>query len=118
LQIVRIAHEVYVAHGQKVGRARLGVVGQRIKGAAIGADHVVGDNHERLGGQTLGQRRQRAIALDFGIEGFDFWVGGKRHGAACGGFESGKLVLLRESTRRDIAHIGQSHRWAVRISGG
>ena len=118
LQVIRIAHQVHVAHRKEVRRSRLRGVRQHIQRAAILTDAGIGHDDQGLFRQTLGQGWQIAIALDLGVQRLDIGVGGKFHGATRGILELDQVILLRIGARGDAAHILERDRGAVGVGVG
>ena len=100
-EVVGVAHQVHVAHGQEVGSPRFGGVGENVQGAAVTADLLIGHSDQRLLRQALGERQQRRVAHDLRVE-----IGDRRillEGELAAGelLELGQLVLLRVLARRE-----------------
>ena len=112
-EIVGVTHQVHVAHGQEVGGARLGGVGEDVQGAAVAADLLVGNGNQGLLRQALGERRKLRVAHDPRVEIGDRRILLEGERAARERLELGELVLLGMISRRNPHRVGEGDGRAV-----
>jgi hypothetical protein len=96
------------ARGTGLGRAR-----GAGNDAAISPDGRIGRDEQRLGRQTLGQRRQLGIAEDPGVQRADLRVLYGSESAVGQFMKLGQFVLLKKGAGRDALRVGDRDGRAV-----